>query len=99
MEDFLAESNVHGWPSFRDEEVVWENMRVLKTSGEAVSADGTHLYVAVGGHRNSTRTPHTLTLPTPHPTSHTLARTRAHYARLCPPPHRSCGCASCPAIG
>jgi len=43
MEDFLAESNVHGWPSFRDEEVVWENMRVLKTSGEAVSADGTHL--------------------------------------------------------
>ena len=43
MDDFLAESNVHGWPSFRDQEVVWENMRVLKSSGEAVSADGTHL--------------------------------------------------------
>lgn len=43
MDEFLAESNVHGWPSFRDQEVVWENMRVLKSSGEAVSADGTHL--------------------------------------------------------
>ena len=43
MEAFLAESKTHGWPSFRDEEVVWENMRVLKSSGEAVSADGTHL--------------------------------------------------------
>jgi len=43
MLDFLAESSTHGWPSFRDEEVVWENMRVLKSSGEAVSADGTHL--------------------------------------------------------
>merc|ERR1712216_609460 len=32
MEDFLRESDVHGWPSFRDEEVVWENMRVLKSS-------------------------------------------------------------------
>ena len=29
-------------PSFRDEEVVWENMRVLP-DGEAVSVDGTHL--------------------------------------------------------
>ena len=43
FDQFLAESQVHGWPSFRDEEVVWENMRVLKASGEAVSADGTHL--------------------------------------------------------
>ena len=43
MDQFLAESNVHGWPSFRDQEVVWENMRVLKSSGEAVSVDGTHL--------------------------------------------------------
>merc|ERR1719375_989170 len=43
MDEFLAESNTHGWPSFRDQEVVWENMRVLKSSGEAVSADGTHL--------------------------------------------------------
>lgn len=41
-EDFLAESRVHGWPSFRDEEVVWDNMRILK-DGESVSVDGTHL--------------------------------------------------------
>jgi len=43
FEDFIRESDVHGWPSFRDQEVVWENMRVLDTSGEAVSVDGTHL--------------------------------------------------------
>eukprot|EP00977_Amphora_coffeiformis_P002531 scaffold473_cov156-Amphora_coffeaeformis.AAC.13 len=42
-EDFLAESRVHGWPSFRDDEVVWENVRVLRNSGETVSVDGTHL--------------------------------------------------------
>mmetsp|Transcript_34668 Transcript_34668/g.81760 ORF Transcript_34668/g.81760 Transcript_34668/m.81760 type:complete len:229 (-) Transcript_34668:97-783(-) len=42
-EQFIAESRVHGWPSFRDDEVVWENVRVLKKSGETVSADGTHL--------------------------------------------------------
>lgn len=39
-EDFLRESEVHGWPSFRDEEVVWENVRVLQNSGETVSATG-----------------------------------------------------------
>lgn len=32
----------HGWPSFRDEEVVWDNVRCL-SDGEAVSVDGTHL--------------------------------------------------------
>ena len=32
----------HGWPSFRDEEVVWENVRCLP-DGEAVSLAGTHL--------------------------------------------------------
>eukprot|EP00531_Pseudo-nitzschia_arenysensis_P011120 CAMPEP_0116137418 /NCGR_PEP_ID=MMETSP0329-20121206/12237_1 /TAXON_ID=697910 /ORGANISM="Pseudo-nitzschia arenysensis, Strain B593" /LENGTH=223 /DNA_ID=CAMNT_0003632331 /DNA_START=45 /DNA_END=716 /DNA_ORIENTATION=+ len=42
-EQFVAESKVHGWPSFRDEEVVWENVRVLKGSGETVSLNGTHL--------------------------------------------------------
>lgn len=42
MDDFLRESQVHGWPSFRDEEVVWDNMRCLK-NGEAVSTTGTHL--------------------------------------------------------
>lgn len=40
--EFEAESRSHGWPSFRDEEVVWENMRVL-ADGEAVSTAGTHL--------------------------------------------------------
>ncbi len=32
----------HGWPSFRDNEVVWDNVRCLK-NGETVSLDGTHL--------------------------------------------------------
>lgn len=39
---FVKESRAHGWPSFRDEEVVTENVRVLR-NGEAVSVDGTHL--------------------------------------------------------
>ena len=39
---FLQESYTHGWPSFRDQEVVWENVRCLK-NGEVVSVDGTHL--------------------------------------------------------
>lgn len=43
VDDFIAESKVHGWPSFRDEEVVWDNVRVLRSSGETVSAVGTHL--------------------------------------------------------
>mmetsp|Transcript_39222 Transcript_39222/g.94858 ORF Transcript_39222/g.94858 Transcript_39222/m.94858 type:complete len:182 (-) Transcript_39222:78-623(-) len=42
MDEFLKESKAHGWPSFRDEEVVWENMRCLK-NGESVSLAGTHL--------------------------------------------------------
>mmetsp|Transcript_22619 Transcript_22619/g.34480 ORF Transcript_22619/g.34480 Transcript_22619/m.34480 type:complete len:214 (-) Transcript_22619:99-740(-) len=41
-EEFLNESEYHGWPSFRDQEVVWENVRVLK-DGETVSTSGTHL--------------------------------------------------------
>lgn len=40
--DFVIESKAHGWPSFRDEEVVWANVRVLDDS-EAVSTAGTHL--------------------------------------------------------
>ena len=40
--EFLAESKAHGWPSFRDEEVVWESVRVLP-DGETVSTAGTHL--------------------------------------------------------
>ena len=42
MKRFLEESRQHRWPSFRDEEVVWENVRCLE-NGEAVSVDGTHL--------------------------------------------------------
>eukprot|EP01083_Nonionella_stella_P039257 106777_1 len=43
MKEFLEESKSHGWPSFRDEEVLWDNgVRCLK-NGEAVSLDGTHL--------------------------------------------------------
>jgi hypothetical protein len=42
MDEFKKESRSHGWPSFRDEEVVWENMRCL-ADGESVSVDGTHL--------------------------------------------------------
>eukprot|EP00040_Diaphanoeca_grandis_P029760 m.175001 g.175001 ORF g.175001 m.175001 type:complete len:497 (-) comp31794_c0_seq1:75-1565(-) len=41
-DEFVAESTKHGWPSFRDAEVVWENVRVLN-GGETVSVDGTHL--------------------------------------------------------
>jgi peptide methionine sulfoxide reductase MsrB len=42
MEEFLKESASHGWPSFRDEEVVWDHVRCLK-NGECVSDTGTHL--------------------------------------------------------
>lgn len=40
--EFIVESNAHGWPSFRDDEVNWEYVRCLE-NGEAVSVDGTHL--------------------------------------------------------
>ncbi len=40
--DFLAESKSHGWPSFRDDEVDWDRVRVLK-DGEVVSLAGSHL--------------------------------------------------------
>lgn len=42
-QELVAESEIHGWPSFRDAEVVWDNVRVLRNSGETVSVDGTHL--------------------------------------------------------
>jgi peptide methionine sulfoxide reductase MsrB len=41
-DDFIAESRIHGWPSFRDSEVIWTNSRMLQ-DGEMVSVDGTHL--------------------------------------------------------
>uniref|UniRef100_A0A7S3PNV4 Uncharacterized protein n=1 Tax=Aplanochytrium stocchinoi TaxID=215587 RepID=A0A7S3PNV4_9STRA len=40
--EFLTESKKHGWPSFRDDEVNWDVVRVLP-GGETVSIDGTHL--------------------------------------------------------
>ena len=40
--EFLKESRSHGWPSFRDEEVIWENVRCLR-NGETISVDGTHV--------------------------------------------------------
>ena len=43
LDDFLAETAAHGWPSFRDEEVVRENVRVLLKDNEVVSTAGTHL--------------------------------------------------------
>uniref|UniRef100_A0A7S3DWM7 Peptide-methionine (R)-S-oxide reductase n=1 Tax=Entomoneis paludosa TaxID=265537 RepID=A0A7S3DWM7_9STRA len=42
MEAFLKESASHGWPSFRDEEVVWDYVRCLR-NGECISTTGTHL--------------------------------------------------------
>ena len=40
--EFERESRAHGWPSFRDAEMVPENVRCLR-DGECVSVDGTHL--------------------------------------------------------
>lgn len=42
MDEFIRESKAHGWPSFRDDEVNWENVRCLR-NGETVSIHGTHL--------------------------------------------------------
>lgn len=42
FEEFERESRAHGWPSFRDAEMVPENVRCLR-DGECVSVDGTHL--------------------------------------------------------
>eukprot|EP00434_Breviolum_minutum_P044689 symbB.v1.2.039947.t1/scaffold6892.1/size16874/2 len=42
LEAFKAESEKHGWPSFRDEEVVKANIEI-KQGGEVVSKCGTHL--------------------------------------------------------
>ena len=36
-----------GWPSFRDQEVVWDNVRMLR-DGETVSLTGTHLGTCAG---------------------------------------------------
>jgi hypothetical protein len=36
FDEFMNESLSHGWPSFRDEEVVWDDVRCLP-NGEAIS--------------------------------------------------------------
>jgi peptide methionine sulfoxide reductase MsrB len=41
-DDWIKESSSHGWPSFRDNEVNWDQVRILP-NGETVSLDGTHL--------------------------------------------------------
>ena len=41
-DSWIAESRSHGWPSFRDAEVVWDDVRCLP-DGECVSLAGTHL--------------------------------------------------------
>jgi len=46
-QDWELETREHGWPSFRDQEVVWNNVRVLEGGTETVSVNGTHL-----GHNN-----------------------------------------------
>merc|ERR1719231_1855896 len=33
FEEFVKESDAHGWPSFRDEEVNWDHVRVLDDGG------------------------------------------------------------------
>eukprot|EP00494_Astrolonche_serrata_P018041 UN18232 len=42
FEEWQNESNAHGWPSFRDQEVVWDNV-IVKDDGEVVSKCSTHL--------------------------------------------------------
>ena len=42
FEEFYSESTEHGWPSFRDEEVLWENV-LIRPGGETVSVNGTHV--------------------------------------------------------
>ena len=41
--EFWVESQEHGWPSFRDDEVVWDNVRVIEDTGETVTLGGVHL--------------------------------------------------------
>ena len=42
LQEFIDEAHEHGWPSFRDEELVTENVIIL-ANGETVSSTGTHL--------------------------------------------------------
>lgn len=40
---WVAETTDHGWPSFRDAEIVKENIVVVNDTGEVLSKCGTHL--------------------------------------------------------
>ena len=51
-DQFVKESRVHGWPSFRDSEVNWDYVRVLP-NGECISVDGTHVSAATALHGRS----------------------------------------------
>jgi hypothetical protein len=42
LDAFLIESRNYGWLSFRNEEVIWPNVKLMD-NGEVVSIDGTHL--------------------------------------------------------
>ena len=50
--DFVEESRQHGWPSFRDDEVIWDQVRVLP-NGETVSTAGTHLGHNIPDHKGN----------------------------------------------
>jgi hypothetical protein len=39
----VKQSEVHGWLSCRDEEVVWDDVKVTRNPGETASVDGSHL--------------------------------------------------------
>merc|ERR1712185_651871 len=43
LADFEADTNEHGWPSFRTAEVFTENVKTDKTTGYVTSSCGTHL--------------------------------------------------------
>jgi len=43
MDDFIADTQEHGWPSFRDAEVIKENVVTNLTTTLVSSACGTHL--------------------------------------------------------
>jgi hypothetical protein len=43
MSEFLMESQKYGWPSFRDDEINWDNVAVIEETREIVTLDGVHL--------------------------------------------------------
>ena len=43
VEDLVEESKKYGWPSFRDEEVNWSNVRLVRETNELVTIDGVHI--------------------------------------------------------